>query len=741
MKPGLTFLIAGLSMWFGASALADWNPGEPQKWLQNPDLSPTGIDINCSVSESGETYILADDFLCTQTGPITGIHIWTSWLNDYLPGGFDPRNVVFTLSFHADIPDSMSPNGYSMPGDVLWIQTFGPGEFDARVWQSDIEEGWMNPPEDYFFPADWTCWQYNFFIDSALAFRQTGTENVPVVYWLDVQAFPGDPMASLGWKTTLDHWNDDAAWGVGQEPYFGPWGELIYPPNHEMFGQSIDLAFVITGEVEPPELDFGDAPDGAAAPGYPTLLINNGARHVIGGPWLGDASDIPDSELDGQPDPSAFGDDTFDGNDDEDGVTIPILVQGLNSVITVEVNGPGGFLEAWIDFDGDQIWQAAEQIFAGLLPAGINNINVTTPAASVIGQTFARFRISSLGGLPPVGPAPDGEVEDYEVFIEEQLTYKWIQLPDLDITGMDVNASEPTILADDFLCTQPGLITEIWIWGSWLNDWLPFNAAPEAVTFTLSIHKDIPDSLSPTGYSIPADPEWLHIFNPPEFEVEIWQTGILEGWMDLPDFYTFPADTTCWLYKFTIDPAEALYQLGTEDDPVVYWLDVQATPQDVDAWFGWKSSLDHWNDDAVWGQGSEPYLGPWFEMIYPPGHQFVGESVDLAFMIHADIDTRLPDESALPQHIGLYQNVPNPFNPRTVIRYDLPSALNVRLEIYDVAGRRVRTLVDGLVREAGSHEVVWDGRDDRGIHVSSGVFFYRIEAADFRETRKLVLVR
>jgi hypothetical protein len=93
----------------------------------------------------------------------------------------------------------------------------------------------------------------------------------------------------------------------------------------------------------------------------------------------------------------------------------------MASTIQVEVNdggsGTGGVLEAWIDFDGDKTWVAAEQIFAGWLPAGLHNINFVTPAASVTGQTFGRFRISLMGGLPPDGPAHDGEVEDHEVRI------------------------------------------------------------------------------------------------------------------------------------------------------------------------------------------------------------------------------------------------------------------------------------------------------------------------------------
>ena len=182
-------------------------------------------------------------------------------------------------------------------------------------------------------------------------------------------------------------------------------------------GEVEDHELVIEEE-EPEELDWGDAPD----PLYPTMAASTGAYHVIGGPWLGDLSDVPDGELDGQHDPNALGDDNFDGNDDEDGVTIPPLVQGQAVNVTVEVNsqsGQGGGLDVWIDYDGDGTWSPSENVFGGSLPDGVHVIPVTAPRNSVVGQTFARFRISTSGGLSPTGRARDGEVEDHEVTITE----------------------------------------------------------------------------------------------------------------------------------------------------------------------------------------------------------------------------------------------------------------------------------------------------------------------------------
>jgi hypothetical protein len=621
MKTTSFLALFALVLSLALPALADWDPGMPAKWVQMPDLSPMGVDVNATLD-----FILADDFLCTASGPITGIHLWGSWRNDYLPFGGDPMGVFFRFSIHADIPANQNPDGYSIPGDLLWERTFQPGEFTARQF-GEGPEGWMDPPDEYGFPADYFCWQYNFRIDPTEAFFQQGSPDQPIVYWLDVQAQPIDPQAFFGWKTSVEHWNDDAVWGRGVEPFMGPWFELRYPPQHEMYGQSIDLAFVLTGEPTLEE-DFGDAPDT-----YRTLLASFGPQHtilpVIPGIHLGASVD---GEPNGQPSILADGDDLA-GIDDEDGVVFTSLLQ-IGQPATVDVTASvNGFLDAWVDFGHDGTFsEAGDQIYASLpLVAGLNSLNFFVPAAAIPGQTYARFRFSTVGGLSYAGPAPDGEVEDYMVEIREQQTWKWRQEPDLSPLGIDVNATEPYILADDWLCTEPGRITTITIWGSWLEDYLPFQGDPLAVFFRLSIHQDIP--AGPVPYSMPGELVWFMEFPPGSFEWSIYADDILEGWMDPPEMYFFPADHQCFMYTFHIDPANAFLQEGND---TVYWLDVQAQPADPVAHFGWKSSPEHWNDDAVWGMGIEPYPGPWEELRYPPQHELFGHSIDLAFMLQSE---------------------------------------------------------------------------------------------------------
>ena len=96
--------------------------------------------------------------------------------------------------------------------------------------------------------------------------------------------------------------------------------------------------------------------------------------------------------------------------------------------------------------------------------------------------------------------------------------------------------------------------------------------------------------------------------------------------------------------------------------------------------------------------------------------------------------------TALPQAFSLAQNFPNPFNSETVVRFALPERGEVELAVYNLAGQRVVKLAEGA-REVGSYTVGWDGRDERGGELASGVYLYRLRAGERAETRKLLLLR
>ena len=97
-------------------------------------------------------------------------------------------------------------------------------------------------------------------------------------------------------------------------------------------------------------------------------------------------------------------------------------------------------------------------------------------------------------------------------------------------------------------------------------------------------------------------------------------------------------------------------------------------------------------------------------------------------------------ESTVPVAFGLFQNAPNPFNPSTVIRFDLTKLIPVQLKVYDISGALVATLLDDHL-PAGHHEAVWRGCDDQGRSVPSGMYFYRIVADENIETREMMLIK
>jgi hypothetical protein len=98
------------------------------------------------------------------------------------------------------------------------------------------------------------------------------------------------------------------------------------------------------------------------------------------------------------------------------------------------------------------------------------------------------------------------------------------------------------------------------------------------------------------------------------------------------------------------------------------------------------------------------------------------------------------EDAGLPTEFALSQNYPNPFNPTTTINYQLPKATETRLEIFNLRGQRVATLVDRK-EAAGYYSITWDGKDEYGNHVASGVYLYRLETEGFVKVRKLVLLR
>jgi len=99
------------------------------------------------------------------------------------------------------------------------------------------------------------------------------------------------------------------------------------------------------------------------------------------------------------------------------------------------------------------------------------------------------------------------------------------------------------------------------------------------------------------------------------------------------------------------------------------------------------------------------------------------------------------DAGILPSSVELKQNYPNPFNPTTTIAYNLPRRAEVTLTVYNLLGQAIVTLIDGIVHDPGRHTVVWDGLAADGRDVATGMYFYQLKAGDFRQTRRMILLK
>ncbi|MFC1911022.1 Ig-like domain repeat protein, partial [Chloroflexota bacterium] len=374
------------------------------KWAQLPDDSDGIAWISMRISED-QLIAGADNFLCTETGLITDIHVWGSWAYDELP----EEPAEFYVGIYANIPANESATGFSVPGEQLWSSFFGPDDYivtSNEDYQGILESGWGAISTSVLF-------QYNFHIPKENYFiQEQGT-----IYWLSVMAIYQEVEGYLwGWNFARydNRWTDNAFWYGQANGETIEYGHAVYPVGHEHEGESMDTAFAITTSY-----DYGDAPNDENSQSYPTLLINDGARHGGNGPYLGTNIDY---ELDGQPNPDASGDDITD-IDDEDGILFtPCLVPGKTANIEVTVNTPTddtAFLNAWIDFNIDGDWaDSGEQIFTDEeLSTGTHTLSFSVPAGAKPGSTFARFRFSSDAGLSFTGMASDGEVEDYQVNI------------------------------------------------------------------------------------------------------------------------------------------------------------------------------------------------------------------------------------------------------------------------------------------------------------------------------------
>ena len=258
----------------------------------------------------------------------------------------------------------------------------------------------------------------------------------------------------------------------------------------------------------------------------------------------------------------------------------------------------------------------------------------------------------------------------------------------------------------------------------------------------------------------PMPPESILLFNSFEHETDTW--GDAEGVVAERS----PAYATDGSYsmKATFDETFEDAYLGTEYESPQNWANYTSLEFDIYNDNPYRSLLEIMIYDSNWETVFERVEMPllpeaWAHIEIPIDTSFddvlgielyidnYGQGnrdiyVDNIRLIIEEVVTSVEesDETTVSVGCALYQNYPNPFNAQTTIAFDLPSPAKVKLCVYNIAGQKVRTLVS-RVKEAGRHFVTWDGKDEAGREVASGICLYRLEAGSFTETRKALVLR
>jgi len=456
----------------------------------------------------------------------------------------------------------------------------------------------------------------------------------------------------------------------------------LAPSGPAFDGEVEDYLFTIDEEER---RDFGDAQD----PTFPTMLPGGAWHAILPGLSLGTQID---AELDGQQSPNADGDDGNPppGPDDEDGVQFVTPVMPGRVATVWVTSSQAAKLDAWIDFDGDGVWaHPGEHLFGGStnVALGSNFLPFKVPASALPGVTYARFRLSIEGGLPPGGGWHNGEVEDHPVRIDRKGNpYEffpghcpfWLRRPDCN-TGIDVESyrfafapsSAPSV-ADDWLGDGRPLTALCW-WGSYIG-W----------------QSSSPDPVFPPGY----------MDRPGMFELTWWtdrpagtysnsmpKVVVATNIVALASYSVtnVPNGTVRERYYCTTDLTplgqpgayehEYLYCLvltnefwqSLAKEGEIYWLGIRAlyAGMAVPSYlWGWKTTHvdDNWQDNAVqWTNGTPG----WAELRYPPpgwehlAHPWSNRSVNTAFGLYTDVCGRRGAKWRQPPDMDAGENMPS----------------------------------------------------------------------------------
>jgi hypothetical protein len=608
---------------FGAApvALGDWDVGDGHK-MHYPQLpKPGGWDV--ALWSEGSVW-LADDWQCSETGPVKDIHFWLSW----------EQNVVwpiggFTVRIWSD--DPCGPNGYSEPNDLLWERDFDAGQFTVRDMPDDLQ-GWFDPYSGSVSPDDHIMWQQINIEDIIDPWIQKEGK----IYWLMIDMW-GAP--DCGWKESgSPHFRDNGVYWDGLK-----WNELIDPEIYE----SMDLAFVITGEVKNKNLKWSQPPiewdpclatpiycgwdevsymSRISTPVYQNWDANAWGYYVPGAMVLmGDDMTLAGTSR------------KLDHYDFAINSSVGTAPYTVTSELYTEVIDPGSGLPIPgapipgtscthnVLADGYVVLDCAPGTGA-ILPDNLWLVLTfdTDNAGWQIGEQ------AELGSTSDVFALDDGTGWSlYWYGGDPQASFE---------ANIWCEGEQWTIAADDFRCLGSMPATSVHWWGSHLG-WEEPGSMPLdlPIAWRIGFWSNVAaDPTADPNYSYPEKLLWQ--IEVPADRVDVKEVGIDE-------YPELPFHDICYQYYVDLRPEEYFGQDRDKTEDNIYWLSIAAIydpcVEDPQFLWGWKTRPWSWMDDGVrfWlDENPEPgmVLDPGRNLIEPIKDFLYDESFDLAFELDTD---------------------------------------------------------------------------------------------------------
>jgi hypothetical protein len=609
------------------------------KWRQPPDME-FGVNIRSTEIEP----LVADDWKCEDPRPVTDVHFWGSYIGwertNPVPTIPPPVVDAFWIRIYKDVPAGVDPDfPYSHPGELLYSA-------EVKEFQQQYLDSILHPDKTYEH-------KYYYSLDLPEPFEQREGS----IYWISISAImPAGSDFPWGWETSDKHWNDNATRYWAANDY---WEEIIpvqLPPWYQEQYRTVDMAFELTVPYEPPPppelVKWQQRPDmkqGINVRSNPRE-DPTGALQTVADDWLClGGSPVADLHFWGSylnwlnttPKPTlpapgvqifriqvysdrpALSPDEFSRPDK---LLYQVWVDSFSESYVGSIPiVPGELYEHKFRYDLDLpriFWQNRGRIYWLNISAIPKNPEFQWGWES----SMDRWNDYAVAGYykDPTSwfwdPILNPLTKDYADMSFELTAcegpIKWLQFPDM-AHGFNVPALPPErIVADDWFCREGKPITEVHFWGSYLDPtgrvhWeernpgppaSPLPPTPEVELFRLSFHMDVPAGVDP-------DMPWSH---PGELleEVRVAFDEVTERyWDSIP--HTDAAGNIWWEHKFHY--IVRLKEPFVQEEGRVYWLDISALPIPGSNWvWGWETSKDHWNDDAVVGDGGQwSSLGYW----------------------------------------------------------------------------------------------------------------------------------